>query len=410
MSVRLSPVLAGLGTYPFVRLERGPRAAARRGRGASSTSAWASRARRRPRSSARRWRARSRRWRPTRARSGCPSCARRSRAGPARRFGATLDPDTEVIPTLGSKEAVFALAQRLRRRRSWRCRTPAYPVYERGAPFAGKRVLELPLREENGWLPDLDARRLVAASACCGSTTRTTRRARARRCRVLRARRRAGARARLRARLRRGVLGALLRGRAAASARCRSPTARTSPCSTRCPSARRCRATASGFVAGDPEIVAALKKYRPNVGVAPLEFVQRAAIAAWSDEAHVDEVRERYRAKREALLPALEAVGLRERGRRRDVLPLDGRRPGRRRARRALARGGRGRRARARSSARPATCGSRSSRRPRPARAPPRSSGALAELFRDRDGVALVDELEDRAGAGIVSRSRAAPR
>ena len=35
--------------------------------------------------------------------------------------------------------------------------TPSYPVYDRGALFAGKRVLELPLTEANGWLPDLDA-------------------------------------------------------------------------------------------------------------------------------------------------------------------------------------------------------------------------------------------------------------
>ena len=70
----------------------------------------------------------------------------------------------------------------------------------------------------------------------------------------------------------------------------------------------------SGFVAGDPEIVAALKKYRPNVGVAPLEMVQRAAVVAWGDETHVDQVRERYRAKRSALLPALEALGLRDAG------------------------------------------------------------------------------------------------
>jgi aspartate/methionine/tyrosine aminotransferase len=28
-----------------------------------------------------------------------------------RRFGTTLDPDTEVVPTLGSKELVFGLAQ-----------------------------------------------------------------------------------------------------------------------------------------------------------------------------------------------------------------------------------------------------------------------------------------------------------
>src|SRR5207249_7901131 len=34
---------------------------------------------------------------------------------------------------------------------------PGYPVYERGAQFAGARVELLPLREENGFLPDLDA-------------------------------------------------------------------------------------------------------------------------------------------------------------------------------------------------------------------------------------------------------------
>ena len=33
---------------------------------------------------------------------------------------------------------------------------PGYPVPERGALFAGARVVELPLLEENGFLPDLD--------------------------------------------------------------------------------------------------------------------------------------------------------------------------------------------------------------------------------------------------------------
>ena len=53
----------------------------------------------------------------------------------------------------------------------------------------------------------------------------------------------------------------------------------------------------SGFVAGDPELVAALKAYRPNVGTAPQEFVQRASVAAWGDEEHVERTRERYRAQ-----------------------------------------------------------------------------------------------------------------
>jgi acetylornithine aminotransferase len=68
----------------------------------------------------------------------------------------------------------------------------------------------------------------------------------------------------------------------------------------------------SGFAAGDPEIVNALKRYRPNVGVAPQTFIQRAAVAAWSDEDHVIEVRDRE--KRDALLPALLAAGLRPSG------------------------------------------------------------------------------------------------
>jgi acetylornithine aminotransferase len=36
----------------------------------------------------------------------------------------------------------------------------------------------------------------------------------------------------------------------------------------------------SGFVAGDPLLIAALKQTRPNIGVAPPTFLQRAAIAA----------------------------------------------------------------------------------------------------------------------------------
>jgi acetylornithine aminotransferase len=66
----------------------------------------------------------------------------------------------------------------------------------------------------------------------------------------------------------------------------------------------------AGFAAGDPELVAALKRYRPNVGTAPQAFVQRAAIAAWGDEEHVVETRARYAAKRDVLLPALRAAGL----------------------------------------------------------------------------------------------------
>jgi acetylornithine aminotransferase len=65
----------------------------------------------------------------------------------------------------------------------------------------------------------------------------------------------------------------------------------------------------SGFVAAPPYVVCALKAYRPTVGTAPQEFVQRASIVAWNDERHVEETRARYRAKREVLLPVLERKG-----------------------------------------------------------------------------------------------------
>jgi acetylornithine aminotransferase len=70
----------------------------------------------------------------------------------------------------------------------------------------------------------------------------------------------------------------------------------------------------SGFVAADAELIAALKQFRPSVGTAPQEFVQRASIVAWSDEAHVERTREIYRRKREALLPTLARKGVRVAG------------------------------------------------------------------------------------------------
>jgi aspartate/methionine/tyrosine aminotransferase len=67
----------------------------------------------------------------------------------------------------------------------------------------------------------------------------------------------------------------------------------------------------SGFVAAGPEVIAALKAYRPTVGTAPQEFVQRASVVAWNDEEHVARTRETYRRKRDLLVPVLERNGYR---------------------------------------------------------------------------------------------------
>ena len=70
----------------------------------------------------------------------------------------------------------------------------------------------------------------------------------------------------------------------------------------------------SGFAAGDPDLIAALKAFRPTVGTAPQEFVQRASVVAWGDEEHVAETRARYGRKRALLLDLFARKGVRVAG------------------------------------------------------------------------------------------------
>jgi len=58
----------------------------------------------------------------------------------------------------------------------------------------------------------------------------------------------------------------------------------------------------SGFMAGDPALIDALRRFRPNVGVATPDFIQDAAIAAWNDDAHTTATREVYAGKRRLFL------------------------------------------------------------------------------------------------------------
>jgi LL-diaminopimelate aminotransferase len=54
----------------------------------------------------------------------------------------------------------------------------------------------------------------------------------------------------------------------------------------------------SAVMAGDPELIAALKKLRPSIGVATQSFVQDAAAAAWGDDEHVEKRRLTFGEKR----------------------------------------------------------------------------------------------------------------
>jgi succinyldiaminopimelate transaminase len=67
----------------------------------------------------------------------------------------------------------------------------------------------------------------------------------------------------------------------------------------------------AAFVAGDPALVGRLLEVRKHAGMMVPWPVQRALLAALSDADHVTEQKARYAARRAALLPAVEAFGLR---------------------------------------------------------------------------------------------------
>ena len=75
-----------------------------------------------------------------------------------RRFGVTLDPETEVLSLIGSKEGIGHLPLAfLDPGDVALIPNPGYPVYQAGTVFAGGVPYPMPLLKENGFLPDLDA-------------------------------------------------------------------------------------------------------------------------------------------------------------------------------------------------------------------------------------------------------------
>jgi succinyldiaminopimelate transaminase len=315
--VQLSPVLAATGTYPFVRLEEAKRRLAAAGVELIDFGKGDPREETDPLIR----RALVESIEPLSSyplAEGLPELREAAAGWCGRRFGVVVDPETEVIPTYGSKEAIFHLAQVLLDRDSDKALVlstePGYPVYDRGALFAGADIERLPLFEENGFLPDLDgideetwSRTAILWINYPNNPT--------------------GAVAPLEFLERLAALAAehdfLLAAdeaytelwfdeppHSALEAAHRSHVAVFQTLSKR----SSMTGYRSGFVAGSPELIAALRQYRPTVGTAPQEFVQRASVVAWNDEEHVERTREIYRRKREVLLPALARKGIRVAG------------------------------------------------------------------------------------------------
>lgn len=73
-------------------------------------------------------------------------------------FGVDLDPESEVLAMIGSKEGIaHAPLAFLNPGNLALVPDPAYPVYKTAVEFAGGVPVILPLKREQGFLPDLDA-------------------------------------------------------------------------------------------------------------------------------------------------------------------------------------------------------------------------------------------------------------
>lgn len=251
--------------------------------------------------------------------SGLPELREAVAGWVERRYDVALDPDAHILPILGAKELVFSLAACVFDPAAGKdlalVTTPGYPIPARGARFAGGDVVALPLTQGNGFLADLGAvapetwrRAAILWLNYPNNPTGAVAplayyRKAADICRA------------------NGVLLAsdeayselYFEGGPPASALQLGDLRDLLVINTL---SKRSSMTGyrSGFAAGDPELIAALKRLRPSVGVTPQEFVQRASVAAWGDEGHVQDNRARYAAKRTLFLELFARHGVQVRG------------------------------------------------------------------------------------------------
>jgi LL-diaminopimelate aminotransferase len=223
-----------------------------------------------------------------------------------RRYGVKVDPEVHVLPANGLKEAVFnmafAVVDPAGPKKTVVIPTPAYPVYEGGARFAGAEPYFTPLRSDDGWkfnpsrVPDEVWARtallwLNSPQNPTGSVLTIDEGAGI----VARARRHgfwvASDEAYCDLYFDGGPPPTLLQHGLENVIAMYTLSKRSAMTGYR-----------SGFIAGDPRAMDALRRFRPSVGAATPDFIQDAAIAAWNDDGHTGEQRAKYAAKRSLFL------------------------------------------------------------------------------------------------------------
>jgi acetylornithine aminotransferase len=230
-----------------------------------------------------------------------------------RRFGVSVDPETQVLACAGAKEAIFhlplAFAGGDPRRRKVVIPDPGYPTYEVGARFAGLEPVLVPLTAKRRFLLDpedvgeevLRETLLFWVSYPHNPTGAVAPRDYLRR------------------------VGDFARkyGFIVVSDECYADIYFGAPPASMlevqqenvvvihsCSKRSGMTGYRSGFMAGDPDVIAVLRRLRSHPGVGSPEFIGPAAAAAWGEDAHAAERREIFRQKRDRFLRFFAEHGL----------------------------------------------------------------------------------------------------
>lgn len=242
---------------------------------------------------------------------GAPEFREAVAAWTRRRFGVSLDPKTEIASTIGSKEAVFNFHEGVVDPGDYVIApSPGYPPYTRGTLFAEGKVHYVPILAENGFLPDLKSipKRVLARAKVLWINYPNSP---------------SGAVAPL-SFFKEAAAFCQAHGIILASDEAYSEIYFTDEPPHSALEASRDgvivfqslskRSAMTGYrvgwVAGDARIVSIFKKVKTNIDSGTPTFIQDGAIAALSDETHVEQSRREYRQKRDILVDALTAIGL----------------------------------------------------------------------------------------------------
>ena len=235
-----------------------------------------------------------------------------------RRFGVQVDAETQILPSAGSKEAIFHLSLAFldpaSAKRAVVYGTPGYPVYQSGALFVGGEDHPIVLERSRGYRLELErlpaevlARTAIAwlnyphnpTGACVDVGYYAAQLACAR------------------------ANGIIL-----ASDECYQDLwfgGATPPPSAleaaagdsrgllvfhSCSKRSGMTGYRSGFVAGDPALIKAFRGWRAHFGVGSQAFIEQAAAAAWADDAHAAERRLIFAEKYRILVEGLHGLGI----------------------------------------------------------------------------------------------------